>query len=132
MKKLILGVVLSLISGLMIPLTVSASTDDEVTIRVMEAAEDSPQAVMQRIQLPESTSDKVATKTETKTQDQLKLQNRERSRVRENEDNLANEEMEKERERAMEEMRNEAQLSHDENAEGNEPEIENRLQQGGK
>lgn len=67
MKKLhmtiALAIVLAIVVGLLalfIPTAASATTtDDEVTIRVMEMHEKSTSAVMNRIQLPEAASEKV-------------------------------------------------------------------------
>jgi hypothetical protein len=58
MKKLHIAVVLAL--GLVIPFTaIAATTDAEVTIRVMEMHEKSTASVMNRIELPDAADDKV-------------------------------------------------------------------------
>lgn len=103
MNKLTLAVVLGL--GMSLPLGAMASTDEEVTIRVMQMNENSSDNVTRYIELPDAASD------QAQEQAQSRDRNRERVRERENQqdpDDTTQEaimeqahEMDQERERLM-------------------------------
>ncbi|HEY9050349.1 MAG TPA: hypothetical protein VIQ03_02320 [Gammaproteobacteria bacterium] len=103
MNKLTLAVVLGM--GMSLPLGAMASTDEEVTIRVMQMNENSSENVTRYIELPDAASD------EAQEQAQSSDRNRERVRERENQqdpdavqDHIMEQtqEMEQDRERMME------------------------------
>lgn len=104
MKKLTLAVVLGL--GMSLPLGAMASTDEEVTIRVMQMNENSSGNVTRYIELPDAASD------EADEQAQSRDRNRERVRERENQQDPdaatqerimeQTQEMDQDRERMME------------------------------
>ena len=124
MKNIILGT--ALVLGAVAPHTVLATSEDEVTIRVIEATDDSRSSVMQQIALPVKAGEKQA----TQLKEQEKLKKRIRNTVRVNEDNLENEEMLKERERDMEEERSEAAEQHQDHTEDKDQGLGDRPVQG--